>query len=102
MMTSQYLHGKGTVTKIFADDNKGIKHQKFTVKLKDNKSVLVVHNIDICRRINHLKVGDLIEFYGVYQWNRFGGLVHWTHQDKFAASTGHKAGWIKHADITYQ
>ena len=99
-MTTQYLHGKGIVEKILADDLKGSRHQKFMVKLKNNKSVLVVHNIDSCRAINNLNIGDLVEFYGAYQWNRFGGLVHWTHKDKTVAD--HKAGWIKHNNILYQ
>lgn len=101
-MTIKYLHGKGIVEKIFADDNKGSRHQKFTVKLTDNKSVLVVHNIDVCKRINALKLGDTVEFYGVYQWNRFGGLVHWTHKPKSSAQDEHKAGWIKHHGVLYQ
>ena len=100
-MTIKYLKGKGTVDKIFADDNKGSRHQKFTIKLKANKSVLVVHNIDVCQRIHGLKVGDTVEFYGVYQWNRFGGLVHWTHRPK-SPKEEHKAGWIKHCNIIYQ
>ncbi|MGB1261478.1 MAG: DUF3465 domain-containing protein [Cognaticolwellia sp.] len=101
-MTKKYLHDKGRVERIFADDNKGSRHQKFTVKLKNNKSVLVVHNIDISRRINGLKLGDMVEFYGVYQWNRFGGLVHWTHQPKVSDQHLHKAGWVKHNGILYQ
>jgi hypothetical protein len=100
-MTTKYLQAKGVVEKIFADDNKGSRHQKFTVKLKNNKSILVVHNIDLCQRVKALKVGDIIEFYGVYQWNRFGGLVHWTHRPK-SSQEQHKAGWIKHCNIIYQ
>lgn len=99
-MSKQYFHGKGVVVKVFADDRKGSRHQKFTVKLKPNKSVVVVHNIDLSQRINQLKIGDLVEFYGVYQWNRFGGLVHWTH--KSANIAEHKSGWIKHHNIIYQ
>jgi hypothetical protein len=99
-MISQYLYGKGSVEKIFSDDLKGSRHQKFTVKLNNKKSVLVVHNIDISRRINNLNIGDKVEFYGVYQWNRFGGLVHWTHKNNALAE--HKAGWIKHNNTLYQ
>jgi hypothetical protein len=95
----KYLHGKGHVEKILPDDLKGSRHQKFTVKLKNKTSVLIVHNIDLCQRVHALNIGDLIEFYGVYQWNRFGGLVHWTHIDKHH---GHNNGWIKHHGITYQ
>jgi len=99
-MTRQYLHGKGMVVKIFSDDCKGSRHQKFTVKLSQNKSVLIVHNIDKSRRIENLKIGDKVEFYGVYQWNRSGGLVHWTHKNNTLAK--HKPGWIKHNNTFYQ
>ena len=101
-MTKKYLHGKGKINKIFPDDDKGTHHQKFSVQLKNNKSVLVIHNIGVCRRIPDLKIGDEIEFYGVYQWNRFGGLVHWTHGGESLADTGHTAGWIKYNGMTYQ
>jgi hypothetical protein len=101
-MTKRYLHSKGRVERILDDDNNGSHHQKFMVKLKGNKSVLVIHNIDVCQRIKNLKLGDMVEFYGVYQWNRFGGLVHWTHKPKVTEQDDHKPGWIKHDGILYQ
>ncbi len=87
------MKASGIVVKIFPDDTKGAKHQKFTVKLKSGKTVLVVHNIDIAPKVLGLKLGDHIEFYGQYQWNTQGGMVHWTHHDPHAQ---HLSGWIKH------
>lgn len=100
-MAIKYKHGKGKVDKILPDDLKGSRHQKFTVKLANKTSVLVVHNIDICKRIHNLKQGDTIEFFGVYQWNRFGGLIHWTHKNRHKLEIDHKDGWLKHQGILY-
>jgi hypothetical protein len=101
-MTTKYRHGKGCVKKIFPDDLKGSQHQKFTLTLKDKSTVLVVHNIDICKRISGLRVGDSVEFFGVFQWNRFGGLIHWTHKNQHSSDIEHKDGWLKHNGILYQ
>lgn len=93
------MKGKGIVIKILTDDVKGSKHQRFTLRLNDQRSVLVVHNIDIAPKIKHLHIGDTIEFMGTYQWNKLGGLVHWTHHDPHGK---HPSGWLKHKDKLYQ
>ena len=92
------MKAQGIVIKIFPDDIKGSKHQKFTLKLKSGKSVLVIHNIDIAPKIYDLKVGDNIEFQGQYQWNSQGGMVHWTHHDP---NNKHPIGWVKHKGRVY-
>ncbi|GHE77240.1 hypothetical protein GCM10011501_00890 [Thalassotalea profundi] len=89
----------GIVNKIFPDDNKGSRHQKFTVMLKNKQTVLIVHNIDIGKKIPDLHIGDKIEFNGEYQWNSAGGMVHWTHHDPHGR---HKDGWIRHKGQLYQ
>lgn len=89
----------GTVIKILADDNKGSRHQKFIVKLASGQTVLIAHNIDLARRINSINVGDSIEFYGEYEWNAKGGIVHWTHHDPAGR---HKDGWLKHNGVLYK
>ncbi len=93
------MQASGIVVSLLADDLEGNRHQKFTVKLKDGKTVLVVHNIDISERINGLRKGDKISFLGEYKWNRFGGMVHWTHKDPHHK---HKDGWLKHNEKFYQ
>jgi hypothetical protein len=89
----------GTVIKILADDNKGSRHQKFIIKLASGQTVLIAHNIDLARRINSINVGDSIEFYGEYEWNAKGGIVHWTHHDPAGR---HKDGWLKHNGVLYK
>jgi hypothetical protein len=89
----------GTVIKILADDNKGSRHQKFIVKLASGQTVLIAHNIDLARRINSINIGDSIEFYGEYEWNAKGGIVHWTHHDPAGR---HKDGWLKNNGVLYK
>lgn len=93
------MKGIGTVIKIFADDLKGNKHQRFTLRLNNQKSVLVIHNIDIAPKINNLHIGDTVEFMGLYQWNKLGGMIHWTHHDPHGK---HPSGWLKHKNKCYQ
>ncbi len=91
--------GRGTVFKLLADDNDGSRHQKFLVRLPSGLTVLIAHNIDLAPRITNLKISDSIEFYGEYEWNEKGGVVHWTHRDPKGR---HPAGWLKHKGQKYQ
>lgn len=94
-----WLVGSGEVVKILSDDIKGSRHQRFLVKVNLTQTVLIAHNIDLAERVANLKPGDMIQFYGEYEWNEKGGVVHWTHHDPAGKKTG---GWIKHNDIIYQ
>ncbi len=93
------VHGKGVVVKIFSDDLDGSRHQKFLLKLETGRTLLVAHNIDLAPRINGLNRGDEVEFYGEFEWNSKGGVLHWTHRDSGGRHTG---GWLKHLGKTYQ
>ncbi len=90
---------EGEVVKVLFDDTQGVKHQKFIVRTREGFTILIAHNIDLAHRISSLAAGDKVSFYGEYEWNEKGGVVHWTHRDPRGH---HIAGWVKHKGITYQ
>jgi hypothetical protein len=91
--------GKGEVDRVLPDDNNGDRHQRFILRMDSGKTLLIAHNIDIAPRIPALKVGDVVEFNGQYEWNEQGGTVHWTHHDP---SGKHQAGWLRCNGQVYQ
>lgn len=93
------LEGSGTVIRILPDDNEGSRHQRLIVELDSGQSLMIAHNIDLAPRVAGLQEGDRISFYGEYEWNDRGGLMHWTHHDPRGQ---HPDGWIKHNGKTYQ
>ena len=93
------IKGRGVVIAALPDDNKGSRHQRFIIRLASGQTLLITHNIDLAPRIKGLKAKDLVEFYGEYEWNKKGGVVHWTHHDP---KNRHVHGWLKHKGITYQ
>jgi hypothetical protein len=90
---------KGNVTKILRDDTMGEKHQRFIIKMSNDQTVLITHNIDIAPRIDGIAEGDLVYARGEYVWNDQGGIIHWTHHDP---NGSHEAGWIVHKNKKYQ
>ncbi len=93
------VQGSGTVTRLLSDDNDGSRHQRFILELASGESLLVAHNIDLAPRVAGLKAGDTVAFYGVYEWNDRGGVIHWTHHDPRGSHVG---GWIEHRGRRYQ
>ena len=98
-LSDQQVEGQGTVVKTLSDDTNGSRHQRFIVRLESGRTLLVSHNIDLAPRIDALRAGDTVAFYGEYEWNPKGGVIHWTHHDPQGR---HPAGWIRHAGQTYQ
>ena len=93
------VQGLGVVTRILPDDLEGSRHQKFILKLGTGQTLLVSHNIDLAPRVSGLTAGDTVEFYGEYEWNSKGGVIHWTHHDP---DNYHVGGWLKHGGRTYE
>ena len=93
------VQGSGVVTKVLKDDIKGLQHQKFLLKVSDNITILIAHNIDLAPRVEDIHEGDVIEFKGEYIYTPKGGTVHWTHKDPRG---NHQAGWLKHNGKTYE
>jgi hypothetical protein len=93
------VQGVGIVLKVLKDDTQGSRHQRFLVKLASNLTILIAHNIDLSNKIENIQVGNTIEFYGEYEWNNKGGVVHWTHHDP---RKKHEDGWLKYQGIIYQ
>lgn len=93
------VEGSGVVKAILKDDTKGSKHQRIIVNLPTGQTILLAHNIDLAPRVENLKKGDEIAFFGEYEWNERGGVIHWTHHDP---QNKHVAGWLRHNGRTYR
>lgn len=96
---SVQVTGTGTVVKLLPDDLDGSRHQKFIVRTGKNHTILIAHNIDLAPKITGLQHGDEISFFGEYEYNSRGGVVHWTHHDP---GKRHPDGWLKHDGKLYQ
>jgi hypothetical protein len=97
--SDEQVKGAGRVIPILKDDHQAFRYQRFILKLLSEQTVLVAHNIDLILRIHSISNGEAIQFYGEYEWNNKGGVVHWTHRDP---NGRHDGGWLKHNGKTYQ
>lgn len=97
--TNFQVESSGVVTRVLADDNEGDRHQRFILRLASGQTLLVAHNIDLAPRISALNEGDTVDFFGEYEWNDQGGVMHWTHRDP---RERHVAGWLRHKGRVYQ
>ena len=86
-----WLELSGTVIKLLPDDNKGSRHQRFIIRIAPQHTVLIAHNIDLAPYIP-LYTGQAIQARGRYEWNKKGGVLHWTHHDPKGKKAG---GWIE-------
>lgn len=97
--SGEQVRGSGTVSRILSDDNEGSRHQRFIVRLSSGRTLLIAHNIDLAPRVRSLSVGDTVSFYGEYETNDRGGVIHWTHHDPRGSHVG---GWIEHKGRRYE
>lgn len=93
------IAGAGTVVHVLPDDNDGSRHQRFLLELDSGQTLLVAHNIDLAPRIPQLARGDRVRFFGEYEWNAKGGVIHWTHHDPRG---NHVGGWLEHDGRRYE
>ena len=93
------VQGEGQVIRNLPDDNDGSRHQRFILRLGSGQTLLVAHNIDLAPRISAIAVGDIVKFYGEYEWNNKGGVMHWTHRDP---NNRHAHGWLMHKGKKYE
>lgn len=91
--------GRGKVVRILSDDNDGSRHQRVILRLDSGRTLLIAHNIDLAPRISDLQAGETVSFFGEYEWNERGGVIHWTHHDPRAQ---HVDGWVEYRDKRYQ
>ena len=93
-----WVEAGGEVQRVLADDNEGSRHQRFIVRLSNDHTLLIAHNIDLAQRVP-LEQGDRVDFRGEYEWNERGGVVHWTHHDP---RNRHGGGWVEHQGTRYR
>jgi hypothetical protein len=89
----------GIIISVLKDDNKGTRHQRIIVRLENGQTLLIAHNIDIADRVPNPKNNKWLVFYGEYEWNAKGGVIHWTHRNPGGR---HVDGWLEYEGKKYQ
>jgi hypothetical protein len=92
------VKGSGSVVRVLSDDNDGSRHQRFILKLSSGRTVLIAHNIDLAPRVRSISSGDTVSFFGQFESNEQGGVIHWTHDDPRGRHVG---GWLEHDGNRY-
>ena len=87
----------GEVVHLLNDDTIPPRHQQFLVELENDITIKISHNVDQATRVP-VEKGDWVSFFGEYEWNDKGGVVHWTHR---AHGGDHPDGWIRHEGDIY-
>lgn len=98
-LTEVFVRCQGRVVFKLPDDLVGSRHQRFLIRLSSGQTVLIVHNIDLVKRVAKLRIGDKVRVRGEYIWNDKGGLIHKTHRDPGGEDP---SGWIKHRGLIYR
>ncbi len=89
---------KAKVYKMLSYDLYGLPHERFLIKLNNNSTVLIAHDLKMAPCVP-LKANDDVTIKGEYIWNNLGGVIHWTHHTDTAFHVG---GYILFNNKTYQ
>jgi hypothetical protein len=92
------IEGSGRIVHLLPDDEQGSRHQLFLVELEPGLTLKISHNIDLAPYVP-VERGDSVAFFGEYEWNEKGGVIHWTHHDPAGR---HPDGWLLHEGRTYR
>lgn len=91
-----WLTISGNVIRLLGDSNGRFKHQRFILGCSDGLTLLIVNDVSIGQRVPLVRSHKLA-VRGQYEWDRQGGLVHFTHHADNGA-----AGWILYGGQVYQ
>ena len=94
----EWVRGWGTVAKVLPDDTVPPCHQRFFLVDAAGRQIFVAHNIDVAKRLDSLREGDKVEFFGEWLDNDRGGVLPWTHKD---ASGRRRGGWLRRGGVRY-
>jgi hypothetical protein len=86
------------VYRLLPTDEKGLRHQKFLIRLANGTKVLVANDLTVGQMVP-CHPGDILQIRGEYIWTRRGGVLHWTHHSD---TRDHPGGWIRLGTQTYQ
>jgi hypothetical protein len=64
------------ISKIFPDDTCGNRHQKWLIRLTDEKTIYCVYNIDFAKPIP-LRLHDVVAVGGEFIYGHQGPILHW-------------------------
>lgn len=98
LVDGRWTKGEGIIIKVLPDDTNPPCHQRLLIKISDDRTLLIAHNIDLAPRVKNPKRGDTITFYGEFIDNDKGGLIHWTHHDP----DGGRGGYLIHKGQKYE
>ena len=86
------------VCRMLPTDEKGLRHQKFLIRLTNGTTVLVANDLTMGQMVP-CHPGDILDLKGEYIWTKRGGVLHWTHHSD---TNEHPGGWIRLGSQTYQ
>ncbi len=89
----------GRIVKILDNQSTPYAAQQILIRLNSGRKLIIKHNIEIAKPVVDLKVGEVLQFSGIYKWNHKGGMILSTH---YEAANPKRSGWLMYRDIVYQ